>query len=241
MGLSERLVKQRKKRGLVTQRKGYKLRQATHKFGQKQLKQGTHPQMWRAGGPGSRLGPMGELGDDVIIEIFLKPKAQQLVNATREISMRKIKTGIKQTIYNPLEKYLYGRIDLDVPSDTENLRKQIKGRINDAIITIDQISTTSPFRVVLGTPNVPYAGPVNRMPTSWLQHTSGTGRQGDPLNDPNAKKGWYNLTLLNGRNRAMRLYKDFIRNDIVPMLRTVKALGAAPSAVARAMFKVKFK
>jgi hypothetical protein len=236
---------EKRRRGIAVRLKQPTVREKVHKFGQKQLKGGTHPQMWRAGSAGGRLGPMGELGDDVIIEMKFR-HAIKFVFETTPLSERKVKTFIEDSIYTPLEDFLGEKINTWVPKDTGNLRRRLLGVINEGFSSIDRISTNIPFRVEVGTPGVPYAKVVNKMPKRWLQHPGGhpsgtKGRRGKVLYDPDAKKGWYSLLLLNGRRKATKLYKDFLKNDILPILRGQPGFTKNPVSKVRTLFSVKFK
>jgi hypothetical protein len=99
--------------------------------------------------------------------------------------------------------------------------------------------------MILNTAGVDYAKPVEKMPSTWLKHPtpvhSNTRRIGGRLVilvDPEARKGWYALTLLNSRNRARRLWRDYIKKTWVPLLR---GLVKNPENEANKMFRVKFR
>ena len=240
--LSKKLIEKRKKRGISTLRKQHELRSKVHKIGKKALKAGTHPQMWRARGPGGKLGPVGELGEDVIIEVYMRGNAVKVINLERRLSLTTLKRIIATEVYRPLAQYIIEKINEWVPKDTGSLRDAMIGEVKKGQPTIDQLSSTTPFRVVIGTPNIPYAGPVNKMPDSWLKHTSGTGRFGDPLNDPKAKREWYNLVRVNGRNKAQQLWRNMVKNQLVPIVKSFKKLPIKnPYNFVRGMFKVTFK
>jgi hypothetical protein len=244
---------QRKRRGIAVREKRKDVRKKVHDFGKKQLKRGTHPQMWRAAGPGGRLGPMGPLGDDVIIEIKFKPAMKSAWDLTK-LNETETKTAIEDAIFTPLEEYLKSKIKVWVPKDTGNLRRQLLATVSNSFATIDHVSTARPFRVSIGTPGVEYANVVNKMPTRWLQHPGthppGTkGRRRKPLNDPEARRGWYNLLLLNGRREARSLYKDFLKNHIVVLItkpasakvKKINPFKKNPNSKVRTLFTVKFK
>jgi len=242
MALSDRRAKAKRKRGIKVHNKKYKQRQAERKARVKQFKKGTHPQMWRkkrSGGAGSKLGPMGELGDDVIIEVT--PRAR--FDTVKEISKNKVIGMITTMIHRPLSKYMNDKINIWVPSELGKLRDSIESRLKVSTATLKPFTQTQPYRMVIGTPGVPYAAPVNKMPTSWLQHRGSVGRFGVARNDPNARKGWWNLLLVNGRNLAQRVYKDFINNGIVPLIRPLKGVLGIKNVTnfARSLFTVKYK
>jgi len=210
---------------------------------------------------GVKLGPMGELGDDIVID--LRPTAFffQFPNAWKQarslfpkkitgrapLSVNIVRGLVQIAIHNPLMKYVEGRIDIDFPMDTGNLRTRTVDYLKDSITSLTKMDLNTPYVVVFGTPDVEYASPVNKMPTAWLQHPGihgpSVGRTGLGLDDPKSKRGFYNLTLLNGRNRAKRLYDvDFLRGEIVPRIRDfAKAINKSPISVAKRMFRVRFK
>jgi len=115
------------------------------------------------------------------------------------------------------------------------------------ITVTDLVNDTGPYLMQVGTPGIEYAKPVNKMPTWALKHPGRhkpdpyrgrLGRFGDPLEDPNAKKGWYNLILVNSRNLAKRLIKNFIKRVITPELRNLAKLSKKkPQAFVKQMFR----
>jgi len=187
---------------------------------------------------------MGAFPDDIIIEVFLTFNPSFL---PRELSLRMLKTGLRREIYDPLRQFVESIVNINAPRDTGSLRESMERKVGEGKPTIDQLSNSQPFVVKLGTPGVMYAKPVNKMPTGWLKHPRrgqrNIGRQGDPLDDPKAKKGWYDLLLLNGRNRAMRLWKNYLKNIIIPVLKPLQDAGLIKSASTQAnkLFIVKFK
>lgn len=238
-----------KKRGRPKKRKRTRaeiremiVRQRIHRAGQKIRKEAR-----KAGRPLARrrnLGPPGRLLDDVIIEVFYSINPSLL---PRELSRSSIIIGIRQDVFNPLEQFMKAFIDINVPKDTGDLRRAIKRKIGEGEPTIRHMSKFDPFVVKIGTPGIRYAGPVNQMPTAWLKHPRRTstniGREGDPLKDPKAKHEWFNLLRLNGRTRAMKLWKDYLKNRIVPVLIDLQTSGLIKSAKdqAKRLFIVKFK
>lgn len=202
------------------------VRKAVHKAGQKMRQKAK-------GQPGRKkltpyhrnLGPMGELGWDLIIEVQMTDDIKQL--GIREMSYKNVTRILEAEVYEPLREYLMGPgrgghsglINTQAPRDTGALREALEDGIEDGLNTLDDFEDrTGPFKVQIGTPNVPYAKPVNQMPTTWLRHprasSTNIGRRGKRLRDPEARSGWYNLILLNGRNKARKLYDTFIRSMI---------------------------
>jgi hypothetical protein len=229
-------------------------RTAIRKVGVKQLKAGTHPQQWRQtgatpaktlSGHGAKLGPMGELGDDVILEVGLTMEGERLLKIRApEWSLNNIKTLFRNEVYDPLQEHVDQKIDLWVPMDTGELRNSM----HNALTPSGGSKTNDfPFKILLNTEGIPYAKPVNNMPSDWLQHPGGhfinRGRFGGSLLDEDAKKGWYNLVLVNGRSEARKLVEGFIRDTIQDLIRTnAGKLGVFGNYYqkARSMFSIKY-
>jgi hypothetical protein len=186
------------------------------------------------------LGPAGPLGEDVIIEMYLRAKHNQI---TSVLPLNTLFNLIETHIFDPLDAYLTSKIEIWVPKDTGDLREALHKMVTRSKNTITRISVRAPFIVKLGTPGLEYAKPVNRMSSSMLQHKNQVSRKGNKLDDPKALQGWYNLLLLNGRNNARLFYNDFIKNEIVPLLKPLQTAGAIKSAwnFARSIFTVRFK
>jgi len=231
------------------------VRAGAHKAGQK-IRQKAKGQPGRAKvTPYHRnLGPMGELGMDIIIEVAITDDLDKY--KVREFNYKNVATLLESILYEPLREYLMGPgrggvsglINTTAPRDTGALREALEDGVEDGLNSIDDFQKkVGPFSVKLGTPKIPYAKPVNKMPTTWLRHPKqslqrshlNVGRRGKKLKDPDARSGWYNLILLNGRNKAKRLYDNFI-NQIVSILAPIKAQFNTKN-LAMKVFKARFK
>lgn len=240
------------------------VRAGAHKAGQK-IRQKAKGQPGRAKvTPYHRnLGPMGELGMDIVIEVSITDDLDQY--QIREFNYKNVATILESTIYEPLREYLMGPgrggvsglINTTAPRDTGALRESLEDGVEAGLPSIDDFQKkVGPFSVKLGTPEIPYAKPVNKMPTTWLRHPKqsaqrahlNVGRRGKKLKDPEARSGWYNLILLNGRNKARRLYDAFIK-EIITLLAPLKVRIAKSKKgavidtrnLAMKIFKVRFK
>lgn len=160
------------------------------------------------------------------------PRLIQLINSKIKFSW----LGLWRALYNlydrtysymmPLIGHPQGGNEGYAPRDTGSLRRSMRNSLGEPISTIvhdvrdvvNALSSGAPFiRMVLSTPDIDYANPVNNMPTSWLAHPGshppGTrGRLGTVLHDPNARKGWYNLILLRGRQFAKKEFYQMLKN-----------------------------
>lgn len=196
---------------------------AVRKVGLKALRSGTHPQQWRnynapgqraVAGPGATLGPMGELGDDVILEVSLTPMAQADLRAKsygKEFTLTAIQREFWQQVINPLRERTERKIDIWVPRDSGDLAESMKNALYPAGGSKDR---GFPYLFILNTKDIPYAKVVNAMPAKWLKHPARyhrnkSSRTGNSLNDPSAIKGFYNITLLFARNLAKDLMKNY--------------------------------
>lgn len=245
---------ERKGRGLRIFNEKALVRSKVREHGRKALKQGTHPQMWRARGPGGKLGPMGEMGEDVILEVTFIPGKLIKLGPSGPVKdiiaslKRSIETNFARGVHRPLEELIISKINTWVPMDTGNLRKQMIAVTYNASATVDGMKEGKTYRMTAGTPGVKYASVVNKMPVTWLKHPAGyhrnIGRQKDPLNDPLAKEGWYDLTVLNARNKAKQLFPDFLTNTVVPILKPLEKIrGSGIKSAhnyARTLFTVKY-
>jgi hypothetical protein len=198
---------------------------------------------------------MGELGDDIIIQVDVnKPAVNQLKNL-KEFRVKGLATesniyqSIWANVYFSLQAFTTTQINALAPKMTSDLRKSMKKSIK-----VDK-NGDFPLTMIINTAGIEYAKPVNRMPSEWLIHPSAThpnvrkvGGKLYILNDPKAKKGFYDLTLLNSRNRARRLWKEYLKRFFVPIFRQVAPLikqltgkTINPFNEAKKLFKVKFK
>lgn len=186
--------------------------------------QGTHPQQRRTAA-GRHLGPMRELGDDIIISTNLTLNGLTLIGQGAYIPINKIESLYRRNVIDPLVKYMIDRIRIDVPKDTGDLQDSMIASLGPSFSK----KRSFPFQIVLNTKGISYANPVNNMPASWIKHTSGTGKFGASLYDPTAKNNWYQLVRLNGRNRAKKLHLAFIKNDLQPLVRKVATIFGIPA------------
>jgi hypothetical protein len=252
--------------GIIERRRAPELRQRVREIGVKAFKEKVHPQMWRVTkqkGVGAKLGPMGQLGDDVIIEMLLTDVGQMY----RDMASLNLYPLIFQTINKPLEAQVTNVITAYVPMDSGDLRKSMTASIWKAAPTAKEISQMTPYIMSLAA-DVPYASPVNQMPSSWLRHPGShtpnargafIGKSGNTLNDPKATHNWFNLVRLRGRQVAQKLFQDFIKKDIAPHVAKTAASWAKgkdpnkqafvkqnidvkrPYLFAKRMFTVRFK
>lgn len=194
---------------------------------------------------------MGELGDDVIMDIDLNYRAKQMIESGlfgREMTQKMLIVALYNSVYRVLRAYINKWIDVKVPSDTEALRESMKNALTPAGGSKVEVNQGFPMLVIMNTRGIDYAKVVNKMPSSALQHPGNhwytTGRTGNVLDDEEAQTGWYNWILLMGRNEAQRLFRNFIRNDVVPMITPVAAsLGMNGTQIynaARQMFSATF-
>jgi hypothetical protein len=230
--------------------KTHEFQKKIHKRGLKELKAGTHPQQWRATahkGKYSKLGPMGELGDDVICEIGISRIGAQMLNGKiiKELNYTNLFRILRNSVYEPLKQAINAWIDIKVPADTEELRQSMK----NALTPSGGSQTNSmPLLIILNTRGIPYASVVNKMPSEAVKHpgnhASSIGRYGATLDDPGAISGWYNWVLLQGRTKARALFNQFIKSDVQNIISPFATqLGLKGSAVynsARQMFTAVF-
>jgi len=221
------------------------------KFGVQTLKAGTHPQQWRQTAPtpskvlqgaGATLGPLGTLGDDIIFEVSLTYEGTQVLQQLRgTLSLASLNRMFRNDVWNELQAYIDGKIDTWVPMDSGDLRNSMHNAISPTQTGKSQ-GQTFPFRMTLSTPGIDYAKPVNKMPTPWLTHPASyhrnVGRYGSTLQDPEAKYGWYDLVLLNARNKAHPVIQAFF-NSISDLLKPIFQKDAYNYA--RQMFTVRYR
>lgn len=205
--------------------------------GRRSLKAGSHPQQyWRQPvspvkvltGTGARLGPAGELGDDVLIEIKLSPSGVILVgrHLSPKLESAALLSEVIAQIYNPLVAEMHNKINLWVPIDSGDLRRSLLNSLSPAG---GSYTSGFPLFVVLNTKNIIYAKPVNKMPKHWFKI-------------PTAVENWYNLLVLHGRKFVRTLYSNFVKNYLVPEIRpfagTLGIRGGAIFLTAFNMFSV---
>lgn len=209
---------------LVDRNKAAISQKAVRKVGLKALKAGTHPQQYRnynapgqraVAGPLAKLGPMGELGDDIIMEVALTSAADQAMRQKtygREFTKTALQREFWQQVLNPLREQVEHKIDLWVPVDSGDLAESMKNALYPAGGSSDR---GFPFKILLNTKDIPYAKVVNQMPAKYLKHPAPyhrntSSRTGNRLSDGSAVKGFYNIVLLFARNKAKELMKNYI-------------------------------
>lgn len=202
-----------------------------------------HPQMWRAGGPGGRLGPFRELGPHLIIDILPNLDYYLVLSLERGLTESMILGRLRSMVYAPVRELVRRQVDSKVPADTYKLRNSMKealtrrgGSIPDAL----------PFHLELNTRGVPWANTVNNMPSEWLKHPgshSGYGlfskKTGRRLHDPGAKKGFYNEILLNAQNvagKGVRNFRAWVTGKIGNT--SVSATGLSKWNIVQRMFSI---
>lgn len=248
-------------RGLAQFNRRFKFHQAIRKKGVESFKDKTHPQMWRVnrhGGIGARLGPMGALGEDVILEVtFLDTRIPPAQRGLFKSLFTQIESTFTGDVHDPLAAYMIGKIETWVPMDTGRLRNSMRSVVEASGGSVEGMRRGATYRMTLGTPSyqnrsVTYASVVNKMPTAWLRHPGNhrnvsyrkrvKGKPA-PLDDPEARTKFYDLIVVNSRNLAQRLWKEYLDNQIVPRIKDVaKAAGIKnPHAFARSLFTVAFK
>jgi len=202
---------------------------------------------------------MGPLGEDVILEVTFK---EGKVPFQHRGTFRKLFTRIESTftgdVHDPLEQFMLDKINTWVPMDTGRLRGSMRSVVEMAGGSVEGMRIGGTYRMTLGTPSyknrsVTYAAVVNKMPTAWLQHPGAgkknvsyrkrAGGKPVPLEDPEARQGFYDLIVLNSRNKAQRLWHDYLTNIIVPLVREVGAAAGVKHEwnFARSLFTVRFK
>lgn len=234
-----------------TQKQSHQLQQGVRKYGLQRFKDKTHPQMWRVnahGGHFAKLGPMGELGDDVIIQVDLNPKYRKMIEDGifgKSFSVIKVYHLFYNAVYMDVRNETDKWIDIKVPADSNDLRKSM----HDAIRSKGGSNIRNfPFMVVLNTRGIEYAKVVNKMKEKFIKHkgthTYDYGKSGNLLDDMGAVKGWYDWILLMSRTKARTLFKTFIQNDIMPIISNIAIkLGLKNTDIynaARQMFTVKY-
>jgi hypothetical protein len=201
--------------------------------------------------PGRRnLGPMGELGDDIIISVELTTNYQKFMESMKRITGRRLRIKDLDTpaevyrsvwgnVYFPLQQHVTTEINSNVPKATTDLVDSMKKSIKVPL------GGSFPLIMILNTAGIDYAKPVNRMPDTWLKHPTAVHSNTRKIKgrlvilvDPQARRGWYDITLLNGRNRARRLWSEYIKKTWVPLL---KGVVKNPTNEVKKMFRVKFR
>jgi hypothetical protein len=193
---------------------------------------------------------MGELGDDIIISIELTANYRKFVDSVKAALGKRFRIKDLDTpsevyrsawgnVYFPLQREATVQINNNAPKFKGDLRKSMKQSIKVPL------AGSFPLVMILNTAGIQYAKPVNRMPSAWLKHPTAThrnirrvGARAVILVDPEAKGGWYDLTLLNSRNRARKLWRDYIKKVWVPLF---KGFFKNPRNEADKMFRVKFR
>jgi len=233
-----------------------KISSEVRKYGRQNLKAGTHPQQWRQTsptpaqvlqGPGATLGPMHELGDDVMIYCGLSYQGEQFLvsKIARELNVMNFTRLFRNEVYEKLRVYVNKWIAIKVPMDTEDLRNSMRNAMTPSG---GSLTNKYPFEILMNTKGIPYASVMNEAPEAWLRHPASyhrnIGRFGAPLNDPRAVKGWYNWIVLMGRQYAEKLFKAFVKSTIQPLIKPFGPLigvsGIGVYHLARSIFTVRF-
>lgn len=178
------------------------------KIGIQKLKQGTHTQQWRLEGlEGTRqamvgafakLGPAGGTGPDYVMKIdftysifnYYRSAGGTLLIQDFVVEFSKAIHHVMSELHQKIE--IYVPLGDDIPSKGHSggtLRRTLHNSVNAAY------STSFPMSVQLDASSLDYSGPANQMPTRSLQRS---GRA------PGARRWWYNLLLLHGRNEAKK-------------------------------------
>jgi hypothetical protein len=173
------------------------------------------------------LGPMGPLGDNIIISIDITQAYRQFLKLTKSgagkgLGLQGLET--EQKVYGSiwlkmmfdLIQFTFKRIDLNVPKMTGDLRKSMKDSVKVPA------SGTFPMVMVVN-PNKP--------------STRKKGGVRYQLFDPTAKKGWFQLTQLQCQNEAKKRWEQYIRTVWIPIF---KQLGVKnPRGEAGKLFKIR--
>lgn len=180
------------------------------------------------------LGEMGELGDDLVLEVRVNKAAADVFTqkaVPSALYLENIRHALLNQVYKPLKRFMDNYIELYVPHDTGDLQQAMKDAItHKGGSQISRLTKNEPFRVILNTKGIEYAAVVNKMPREWLVHAAVwhrnySYREGKhELYDPDARKRWYNFVLVNAQNEAERLYKAFINSYLVPIFKKYQAL-----------------
>lgn len=242
---------------------------ATRKQRQKQFRAGTHPQQWwrvkdirgarkKILGTGANLGPMGELGDEIIIQLKLSFGYNLVEKVLPDLSRDKVWKLIQENVYVPLAVELDKKIFKWVPVMSGALSDSIRKSMtpDSSIITKEAFLQTNMFEVVLNTKGIPYGKPVNKMPKRYTVHPAShhpNRRNGYSLYDPSAEPGFFNLLVVHGRNYAKALFIAFMRNNFVPVIKKALAgitalktmlglnINANPYNIAQSLIEVRYK
>ncbi|MHC4648230.1 MAG: hypothetical protein ACYTBJ_22450, partial [Planctomycetota bacterium] len=121
------------------------------------------------------LGPMGELGDDIIFSVDITGHYDRLVEnggtGVGRILRRKgldtssdVYRSIWGNVYFPLQQTATTQINTNAPKMTGKLRKAMKESIKVPL------AGSFPLVMILNTAGVDYAKPVEKMPSTWLKH-----------------------------------------------------------------------
>lgn len=237
---------------LVDRQKTAASQKAVRKVGLKALKAGTHPQQYRnynapgqraVAGPLAKLGAMGELGDDIILEVANTTNMEQAFRQKlygKEFNRTLLQREFWQQVLNPLREQTEHKIDLWVPTDSGDLAQSMKDALYPSGGSVDR---AFPFKIVLNTEGIPYANVVNKMPQSYLRHPAPyhrnvSSKTGNKLSDSTAVKGFYNIVLLFARNKAKELMKNYI--NFLKSFVTFAVGTAQADRVAKSLITVRY-
>jgi len=210
---------------------------AERKQGLAKMRARTHSQMWRVSkitgarkkvhGAGATLGPMGSFGDNVILELDINRALLKTLQKYKvPITAGKLLNLARTQVLMPVKTKILEDINKWVPRDTGKLRNSMRNAVRSSPIS------TFPVRLVINTRGVDYAKPVNRMPQIWLRHAK----------DPQARKGWFNLVLLDGRNLAKKKFPQLVSHTATLLPRKfIKTIFPRRTLynVARSLYKFK--
>ena len=211
-------------------------------------------------GPGSHLGAAVPFDSEVILLLQLNEAVFQQYDLIarmyppyRGLNERSLLQLVQSTLYNQLKTMMMVDINNLAPRDSGRLRNamelSIMGGHSGGGGATSMVSDLHPFFVILNTGDLPYAKPVNYMPTNWLAHphpgSSNEGykfgrritrqREGSYqtargtwkhyLYDPRAETHWFFTIRDKGRTYAHQLYSNFVGStlptwmDLEPVIR----------------------
>lgn len=219
------------------------------KVGEAALKSGTHPQQQMRQvpypvkiltGPLARLGRAGPLGDDLIFQCRLKPKANTFLK--KPYTEEYLADMIVEFIIEPILDWAFEYINVDgfVPIKFGNLRHALFHALTDD----PSEPAKFPFQLYVNTrelaktrpDNVNYPRPTNEMQTANLAHSV----------DPKAIHHFYNFLIMQGRTFAQKQYQAFLKKLTFRINRHYKRSNQQSSNVlnyniTKSFFSVKYK
>jgi hypothetical protein len=164
---------------------------------------------------------MGPLNESVILEIKVKDTSF-LGRGAGNITKSELWRIIENKMYVPLQEGFNAQVDSKAPKDTGRLREALKSSITQGggSHLLQTELYQSSYKVVMNTNNIPYAKPVNRMPTEWIRHPGTHGnvsnsRRNGTLDDPEATTQWYNL--------IRKWARSYVKSRAAVLRQTLKA------------------